>query len=129
MALEQSPSALHASDVVSSSAIFFTWLTAFFGLVPVFAAVVVSFAGAIYYFLAIYHHPAVRDWVQHRAEEKVLKNKVKLLKAQLALSQEDNMDREFWRKVATETEGTLKEIQEHLDARRRNFRPKSTPPG
>jgi hypothetical protein len=127
MALEQSQPVLHTADVISSSAIFVTWLSAFFGVVPVIAAVVVSVAGAIYYALAIYYHPAVKDYFRHRAEGRVLKHKIKLLKAQIQLAKSDSMDAEFWHKMTIDSQNTLREIQEHIDARRADRRFKSNP--
>jgi hypothetical protein len=113
MALEQAPPVLHTVDVVSSGAIFFTWASAFFGLVPVFAAVIVSVAGAVYYFLAIFNHPAVRAWFRDRRERRIIRYKTKLLKLQLDMVRHANGDIEFWQRTADESAKILAELKAH----------------
>ena len=131
MIQDQPPAVVHTLDVVSSSTIILAWVTAFVGFLPVAAAVAVSIAGVVYYALAIYSHPAVRDWYHNRCARKVLKQKIALLRAQLALSKHDALDREFWHKIANETQITLGEIREHIDEsvykRGTKSKPRQTP--
>ena len=115
----ETPSPLHTSDVVSASAVFITWVSAFFGWLPVAAAVLVSLVGAAYYVLSIYTHPVVKEWYRRRRMAHIIRSKIKVLNYQLQLAREGS-DAEFWRKISGETKATLGEIQEHIAMHRAN---------
>jgi hypothetical protein len=112
---DQQAPIVHTVDVISSSTIILTWATVVIGFLPVAAAVAVSIAGVVYYVLAIYSHPAMRDWYHRRCERKVLKKKISLLKAQLLLSKYGALDQAFWDRAVNETQITLAEIRDHID--------------
>jgi len=106
-----------ATEVVSGVAIIGTWVSSFFGYLPIAAAIVVSLAGTIYYILVISTHPEVRRWLSHRRERKIIRLKGRLLVQQLAMVRSaGGADRVFWETVATESTRVLDELKVHAAA-------------
>lgn len=111
--MAQTSPPLSSIDVASTTAIFFTWMAAAVGWFPTIAAVIVSLAGTIYYFLHIFSHPTVVRWLNERREKRIIKEKTKLLSMQLKMAREANGDKEFWETVSAETNKVLAELQQH----------------